>query len=84
VRTAPMFSPAIWPWLALAMKRSRDSGRSAAYHSRVIRTMELASKIDQLEPENERVTGTKGAVSAGRSYLFPPLSSGGAYGAVSG
>jgi hypothetical protein len=43
VRTAAMFSPAIWPWLALAMKWTL-----AAYHSRVIRTMKLASKLTNL------------------------------------
>jgi uncharacterized membrane protein YhaH (DUF805 family) len=29
VRIAAVFLPAIWPWLALSIKRLRDSGRSA-------------------------------------------------------
>jgi uncharacterized membrane protein YhaH (DUF805 family) len=29
VRIAAVFLPPIWPWLALAVKRLRDSGRSA-------------------------------------------------------
>lgn len=29
IRIAAVFLPAMWPWLALAIKRLRDSGRSA-------------------------------------------------------